>query len=338
MNMKDMIRSFPEQLLEQYTALKDFNLNSDKFSDIDRIVIAGMGGSAIAGDIVKLILRNNIKKEIQVVRDYDCNNLYKNNSTLFIMSSYSGNTEETISMYNIAKSCSDKIICVTTGGKLKELAIRDRVSIIGIPSDFQPRAALGYSLISLMMILNKLALASLSSIESILESVPKLNLFYEENCKNDQYAYRIAKDIYDGFILIYGTELTNPIVSRFRAQIAENSKILASHHILPELNHNEIEGFGTNSFSPIPRKVLWISDQDDHSQVLKRINITSEILKDMKIENFHINLPNVNKDCFICRTLKLIYLTDWISYYLAEFNDVDPIPVDVIMKLKQKMS
>lgn len=336
MDMKEMIRSFPNQLLEQYDALKTIDL--DEFSDIDRIVICGMGGSAISGDIAKLILGNNIKKEIHIIRDYDCSDIYKTNSTLFIMSSYSGNTEETLSMYAVAKSYSDKIICVTTGGELKKRAVRDNISIVSIPSDFQPRAALGYSLMSLMVILNKLDLIPSSSIESILDSIPELNLFYNQSCKKEQYAYKLAKNIYDGLILIYGTSSTSPIVSRFRAQIAENAKILSSDHILPEMNHNEIEGFGSNFLPLISKNVIWIYDKDDHEQILKRIDITSEIFKSMKINNFDISINDCAKDNFTSRTLKLIYLTDWVSYYLAEFNNVDPVPVDIIMKLKNKMA
>mgnify|MGYP001299393795 CR=1 FL=1 len=174
-------------------------------------------------------------------------------------------------------------------------------------------------------------------VNSVEKSNPKLHSFYEDNCKKNQYAYKIAKDIYGGLIMIYGTSLTEPIVSRFRSQIAENAKLLASHHILPELNHNEIEGFGTNPFPDIPRHVVWIKDQDDHKQVEKRMRITSGILKDIGVKNIYININNSTQDNFVTRSLKLIYLTDWISYYLAEFNNVDSIPVDTIMKLKNKM-
>ena len=343
MNMYDMIKGFPDQFSDQYNTLKDLNFNLDKFSNIDRIVISGMGGSAISGDIVKLLLRDSIENSLHVIRDYSCNSLYQSNATLFIISSYSGNTEEALSMYEVAKGCSKKIICVTTGGKLKELADRDGIETIllnpiSISEGFQPRAALGYSIMALLMILNKLNLDSNSQIEMIVDSIPKLHSFYEDNCKKNQYAYKIAKDIYGGLIVIYGTLLTEPIVSRFRSQIAENAKLLASHHILPELNHNEIEGFGSNPFPTIPRHVVWINDQDDHKQVVKRIRITSEILKDMGTKNIYININNSVRDNFVTRSLKLIYLTDWISYYLTEFNNVDPIPVDTIMKLKNKMS
>ena len=338
MNMQDMIKSFPDQLLDQYNSIKDLVFSLDDFSDIDRIVISGMGGSAISGDIVKLILRNNIKKTVHIIRDYNCEELYKNDSTLFIMSSYSGNTEETLSMYKVAKACSKKNICITTGGELKRLADEDGIPVVSIPEGFQPRAALGYSLISLIVILDKLNLISNFHIESILNSAPKLHSFYDSNCRENQYAHKISKNIYGGFITIYGTASTEPIVSRFRAQIAENAKLLTSDHMLPELNHNEIEGFGTNPFPDIPRHAIWISDKDDHKQVLKRIQITSEILSDIDVKNFYINLADVDKDDFVTRSLKLVYLTDWISYYLAEFNKVDPVPVDTIMKLKNKMA
>tara|TARA_B110001454_G_C12654639_1_gene406862 strand:- start:145 stop:1173 length:1029 start_codon:yes stop_codon:yes gene_type:complete len=338
MDMDQMIKSFPNQISEQHEALKDLSFNLDNFLNIDNIVIAGMGGSAISGDIIKLLLRDDIKYPINIIRDYNCSMLYKSNSTLFIISSYSGNTEEALSMYEVARKCSKKIICVTTGGKLKELADRDSINTVSITKGFQPRAALGYSLMALMMILNKLKLVPDSYVNSMIESIPKLELFYEDHCKKDQYAHKFAEKIYGGLIMIYGTALTDPIVSRFRAQIAENAKLLSSHHILPELNHNEIVGFETNPFPNIPRRVVWISDPEDHKQVLKRMKITFKLFEDMKIENFYINIINSDKDNFITRSLKLIYITDWISYYLSDFNNVDPIPVDTIKKLKDKMS
>tara|TARA_B100002052_G_scaffold127071_3_gene116718 strand:- start:1220 stop:2236 length:1017 start_codon:yes stop_codon:yes gene_type:complete len=338
MNMEEMIKSFPRQLEEQYNTLQNLNFNLDEFLNIDQIVVCGMGGSAISGDIAKLIIGDNIEKSIQVIRDYDCSKVYKNNSTLFIISSYSGNTEETLSMYNIAKTCSKKIICVTTGGELKKIADNDNIPVVLIPTDFQPRAALGYSLMSLIVIFNKLNFISKSIIDSVLESIPDLHSFYSDFCKEGQNAYKIAESIYSGFIYIYGTSLTDPIASRFRAQISENAKLLASHSILPELNHNEIEGFGTNPFPNISRNVLWMIDKNDHEQVQKRMRITSEIFKNMGINNFDISISNNNSGSFISRSLELVYLTDWISYYLAKFNQVDPIPVNTIMKLKDKMS
>ena len=298
MDMEEMIGSFPQQLEEQYFILKKLNLNLDIFSEINKIAICGMGGSAISGDIAKLIIGDNIDKSIDIIRDYDCSNIYKNNSTLFIISSYSGNTEETLSMYNIAKAYSDKVICITTGGELGKFADMDNIPVISIPTNFQPRAALGYSLMSLMMIFNKLNLILGSSIDSILESVPKLNSFYIDNCQEGKDAYKIAESIHGGFILIYGTILTESIISRFRSQIAENAKLLASHHILPELNHNEIEGFTTNLFPDVPRHVVWVSDKNDHVQVKKRMEITSNIFKSMGINNFHIDITN-NTDNFI---------------------------------------
>ena len=336
MNMHEMIKSFPNQILEQYNALESLSFDLDIFSDIDDIVISGMGGSAISGDIVKLLLRDDLKNSIHIIRDYNCNRLYQKNSTLFIISSYSGNTEEALSMYEVAKRSSKKIVCVTTGGKLKELADRDSIDVISITKGFQPRAALGYSLMALMMTLNKLNLVPDFYIESMIKSVPKLESFYHTICKKNQYAYKFAEKIYGGIIILYGTALTEPIVSRFRAQIAENAKLLSSHHILPELNHNEIEGFGTNPLPGISRHVVWISDLNDHEQVLKRMKITSDLLQELEIENFDLKIESI-VDNFVSRSLKLVYLTDWISYYLSDFNGVDPIPVNTIMKLKDKM-
>ena len=127
---------------------------------------------------------------------------------------------------------------------------------------------------------------------------------------------------------------TDVIASRFRAQLAENSKVLASHHSLPELNHNEIEGWNNSQFKDLDKKIIWIKDPSDHIQIKSRIDITSNLLSDLDVESIHIEAEGDNK---ISRVLKLIYLTDWISYIVAKLNDVDPIPVSRIENLKRQM-
>ena len=334
MNMKEMIRSMPYQINHQSKNLQDLSFDKNKFKDIGHIVIAGMGGSAISGDFSKLMLKDSIDIPIYVVRDYTLPK-WCNNSTLFILSSYSGNTEETLSIYKQAKEKSDKIISITTGGTLESNSIADQIDVVNLPKGYQPRAAIGFSLFTLMVVLKKIDLIKQEVIESILVASEELKSFYNDFCEVNGYAFKIANKIRDGVVSIYGVESsTDVIASRFRAQLAENAKILTSHHSLPELNHNEIEGWNSNQFVGLNKHIIWIQDIEDHKQVKNRIEITSELLSELDVENIFIIVDGENR---ISRLIKLIYLTDWISYYVAEINGVDPIPVNRIESLKKRM-
>ena len=159
--------------------------------------------------------------------------------------------------------------------------------------------------------------------------------FAKKYCEENQYAYSIAEQIKDSVISIYGTESsTDAIASRFRAQLAENSKVIASLHNLPELSHNEIEGWNNSQFKDIKKNIIWLSDQDDHTRIHKRIKVTSELLSEIGVNNIFISCDDQNS---IIRYLKLLLLIDWISYYLAIIKSIDPIPVNRITNLKEQL-
>jgi glucose/mannose-6-phosphate isomerase len=335
MKMEEMIRSFPNQINEQFNNLKSETFDLNLFKDIKSIVIAGMGGSAISGDLVRILTKNKISIPITVIRDYSIP-LWSNEDTLFILSSYSGNTEETMSCFDAALSKSKKLIAICTGGKLQEKSINNNVRVISIPKGYQPRAALGYSLITLLSILNKLQVLESDYLDSVINASNKLDSFYDEFCKRDSLAYTIAQKLKGSMIAIYGVESsTDHIAGRLRAQIAENAKMLATYNVLPEMNHNEIEAWNKTQFSNMKKIAIWISDKDDHPRVLQRIKITSELLEEIDVENIFITCDGDN---YPERCLKLLFLNDWVSYYLAEINNTDPVPVDRIMNLKNKLS
>lgn len=335
MNMEEMIRSFPTQINQQFENLKSESFDLNQFSNIKNIVIAGMGGSAISGDLVKILTKNQLNIPITVVRDYTIPS-WSDENTLFILSSYSGNTEETISCFNAALLKSKKIISICTGGELQKKSINNNVKVVSIPKGYQPRAALGYSLITLVCVLSKIELLDINFLNLIIKASMKLDSFYDEFCTKDSLAYRIADKINGGVIAIYGVESsTDHIASRLRAQIAENSKMLATYNVLPEMNHNEIEAWNKHQFSDMKKTVIWISDKDDHPRILQRIQITSKLLEEINVENIFIACSGDN---YQERCLKLLFLNDWISYYLAEINNTDPVPVDRIMSLKNKLS
>ena len=205
-----------------------------------------------------------------------------------------------------------------------------------MPLGYQPRAAIGFSIMSLLIILQKLHLSDSTVSNYAIKSSEELDIFFDNYCQKDQYAFQIADKIKDSIVSIYGTQFSTDIVaSRFRAQLAENSKIIASHNVLPELNHNEIEGWNNYQFNNITKNIIWLLDKDDNDRIKKRIRISSELLSEIKINNIKISCDGDNR---IIRCFKLILLTDMISYYLANIKKIDPIPVNRIMTLKEKMS
>ena len=335
MRMDEMIRSFPHQINDQWEALKSLDLDLDRFSGIENIVIAGMGGSAISGDIAKMLSKNELSVPITVVRDYSIPR-WTDERTLFILSSYSGNTEETISCFKAAILKSKKIISISTGGEIESLSLDNDVQIVGLPSNYQPRAALGFSLITLLTVLSKINLISSGFLNSVVTASNTLDDFYDKYCADGLLAESIAKQIKDGVIAIYGVESsTDSIASRFRAQIAENSKMLSTFNVIPEMNHNEIEAWNEFQFLDMKKIAIWIHDEDDHPRILDRIKITSKLLEKIDIKNIFIKCSGDN---YQERCLKLLFLNDWISYYLAKANNIDPIPVNRIMNLKSKLS
>ena len=335
MKMNEMIKSFPDQIIDQFENLNSLDLSLDKFSNVNSIVIAGMGGSAISGDLVKLFLKNDIDVPITVLRDYSIPN-WTNENTLFILSSYSGNTEETLSCFDLAVSKSRKVISISTGGNLETESLKHEVPIVKIPKGYQPRAALGFSLITLLCVLNKINLVNSNFIDKIIDATKSLYQYMDEFCTKEGLAASIAKSINNSIIAIYGVEnSTDHIASRLRAQIAENSKMLTSFNVIPEMNHNEIEGWNSFQFKNLNKVAIWIYDEEDNPRILDRIKITTNLLEKIGVNNLLIKTSGKNYEE---RCLKLIYLNDWISYYLAAENNIDPIPVNRIMELKSKLS
>ena len=302
----------------------------NEYNDIQNVVILGMGGSAIGAEICTSIIKNEYTIPIFVNRNYNIPNWISAN-TLVIASSYSGNTEETILGYEQACKKTNNVVIISTGGTLTKIAKRNNHDILQIPKNYQPRAAVGYSMMAVFFSLIKTKLISFNIIqrlESLTNTLKKYSLELSKYNNNNE-ALIWAKILSKKIPVIYGSSSTTETVAlRFKGQLQENSKMIAFHNILPEMNHNEIEGWYDNK----NLIVIWLKDKDDISQIKKRISITKKILENSNIVNKILEVSGKN---FTERFLKLIILTDWISYYLAILNNIDPSPVEKIQKLKE---
>lgn len=335
-NMFQSIWDFPENIIDAVELSENISLKNI-YDSVNKIVIAGMGGSAIGGDVVYSLIKKDIKFPYIVNREYDIP-AWVDSSTLVICSSYSGNTEETISVLRKAKSVNAKVIGITTGGTLGSLCTEFNYDHIIIPSGLQPRAALAFSFIPLLYLLKKTGLIQ-SELKSWLHSSAKLirskrEDFSKQDASND--AFNLAKNIYNKLPIIYAdSESLETVAVRLKGQICENGKILSYHSIFPEMNHNEIVGWHNNSEYFSNYYVLWLVDKEMNERNKSRHVIISDILSSLEVDQHKIEVPG---DTFKERFLLLIHYGDWLSYWCAILHNTDPSPVENIQTLKNKLS
>ena len=335
-DMYGVISNMPDQIREAVKLAENFHLNIDTES-VSNILFAGMGGSAIGGDLVRSILEDECKLPISVVRNYKLP-MWAGESTLLLVSSYSGNTEESISAYKdaIKKRC--KIICVTTGGKLQELANNDEVPVLIIPAGLPPRGAIAYSSIPWLLIFASLGIIKnrANDIESMALELEKVIKEYGNyDLEQDNLPLSVAKRAVGKIPLIYvSTGSFSVIGKRWANQIQENAKMLAYTNELPEMNHNEIMGWhliGLSKESVLP---IFIISNSYHPRVSLRFDITSKLVEEKSGEVVRIN-PTGDK--LIIQLFSLIVMGDFISYYLSLLNNINPEPVDIINEIKEQL-
>mgnify|MGYP001203438811 FL=1 len=335
-NMYKSIYDFSSNIESAFTIGEKILLNNN-YNSINRVVIAGMGGSAIGGDVVRLLLSSSKNIPITVSRNYNLPSWVDENS-LVICSSYSGHTEETLSSFDDAKNKNSKIISISTGGFLKDLTIKNDLDFIKIPKGLQPRAALAFSFVPIIYLLIKIGIISVEILEKLKNSLAVLyesrNLFSQDN--DDNPTYNLANHIYKTFPIIYSQDNTTSIIARrWKGQLNENSKMLAFSNVIPEMNHNEIVGWENNSQLLKKISIIWLVDKDNHKRNILRMNQTNSLIKNFSSNQHFIEMKG---DIGIERDLKFIHFGDWLSYWCAIFHKTDPTPVKKIDLLKNKLS
>ena len=335
-NMFNSIWEFADNIEDAFSLGNNIELKY-KYENITNIIIAGMGGSAIGGDVAYILEKKNLNIPLQVFRGYDCP-LWVNKNSLVICSSYSGNTEETLCVFNEAIKKGAKVIGITTGGKLKDELVNKGKDIILIPKGLQPRAALAYSFVPIIKFLGKANIINPSInryLKGIVDNLKKHRLIYSERSENNPI-YNIANEIKNKLPIIYADSSSLLIAAiRLKGQLAENSKMLSYHNELPELNHNEIVGWENNIDLLSNLVVLWLKDISDNPRVKHRQEITNSILKEMNIEQYNIS---VDGNSFHERFLHMIHYGDWLSYWCAILLKTDPSPVHKINRLKNELN
>lgn len=330
-----MVANLPEQVQEAYAAAAEVEM--EDFGEVSGIAVAGMGGSAIGGDVVAAAYENQLGNPMITVRGYHLPHWIGSRSLVFVVS-YSGNTEETISCLEEAIGRGCRIICISTGGRISGMAREHNLPLIEVPASLQPRAAMGWLSVPIAACLEGLGL-----IESVEDDVQEASavlgrlceLYGPENAAAGNPAKQLAADLENLIPVIYGAELTAVAAYRWKCQINENSKALAFAHQFPELNHNEVVGWERPAELLKDYRIIYLKDEQSHPQNHKRMDVTAELLKDYVGE---IREYTTSGQSRLARLLSSTLLGDYVSLYLAVLYGIDPSPVIRIESLKKRLA
>lgn len=336
LNMFKVLKDFHLQIEDAVAVSNSFNLDNFNAGGITNIVVSGLGGSAIGGDYARSYLQYDLKIPMIVNRGY-CLPEFCNENTLVIISSYSGNTEETVSALNEALEKKCRIICITTGGKIGETADKQNLPCIKVPEGYQPRCAIGYSFFIVLKTLSALRFITdrTDEIDAVVKLIKELSPVYSNPNSPNNTPMHIAKAVKGKLPVIYSSsDVLDTVNLRWRGQFSENSKILAYGNGYPEMNHNELVGWRLNKDIIKNIIVIYLRDEEDHKRVSLRMDITSKIIEEYANEVITLNGIGKSK---LERIFELTYIGDWATFYLALLYGEDPNEIDVLHELKEEL-
>lgn len=320
----DAAMSLPDYLRDALWRVDSAKLEN---GDAAGLLVCGMGGSAIGGDLAIAALGSRLNRPMQVVRAYGLP-AWTPPEYAVLCSSYSGNTEETLGCWAAAEAVGGRRIVASTGGRLAEQARAGGVPVIGMPAGLQPRAAVGYAFTIAAAVASAVGVApglrsEIDSSAAHLEAVRDSLL---------SAASEIADRLHGSVPLLYGCDVTAAVSFRWKCQINENAKLPAFNHELPELDHNEIVGWSgarEGDFSAV-----LLADRDQHPRERRRIELTADLLAERAHDVITVETVGQTRTE---RLLWAVMLGDLVSLELAAREGVDPTPVEAIESLKGRL-
>ncbi len=320
----------PKQLL-----YSDFEFNPTDIDQIENIVVAGMGGSALTAMICQAWWASRLGVPYEIVRGYDLPK-YVGKSTLVIASSYSGNTEETVACFNQAQSLGATIVVISAGGKLKELATQHGHNFLPLPAGYQPRMTIGLSLSVFARVFEKLGLVS--GVVSELEQASKLLESYTSKWSKEvktaeNPAKHLAEELMGKSMVIYAGPTLTPAAYKMKAGFNESARNVAFWNMLPEMNHQELMGWTSHPIDK-PFGVIELRSSLDHERVNKRFEVMNKLLSGRMPRPFEVQVEGKN---LIEQNLWAIMFGDFVSTYLGILNGVNPNTSETIEKFKKEL-
>jgi glucose/mannose-6-phosphate isomerase len=327
------ILAIPEHLRDALWKVESAGL--DSWDSRGGIIVAGMGGSAIGGELARSILGDHASRPLIAARAYGLPS-WTTNETTVVCTSYSGNTEETLACYEAAGVIGARRVAVTSGGKLAEQARADGVPVIPVAGGYQPRAAVAYMTIA---VLEVAALAGVgprmnSEIDVAADHLEELVIEWGPDGADGTDAKALARALNGTVPILAGAGLTTAIAYRWKTQLNENAKVPAYAQELPEMDHNEIEGWASaNDFGRF--SAVFLDDDDTHPRVKERMELTSRLIRPGAAGVYSVNSRGRTT---VERVFSLVLLGDLVSLYLAVLRGVDPEPVKLLEALKAELA
>lgn len=328
--MIEDLDTFPSQCEEAVSIGRKKELPFD-FEEFDRVVVTGMGGSGIVGDLLSRL----VDLPVDSNRGYYLPGKTRSDD-LLIAVSYSGNTEETLSALRDGLRRGMKVVCLSTGGKMVDFCRRESVPLIQIPTGHQPRASTGYMLFPLLEIFDEAGLAGTLDLDKLIEEIKNLAETWNSEVETkDNPPKRLAREFKRKIPIVYGTKGNTEVVAyRWKTQINENAKQPGFWNVFPELNHNETVGYELGSELMENGKVIMLKNGMELERNKLRMEIMEDLFSDEGIEYSVVRAPEGDK---FTRIIGQIYFGDYFSTYLALLNQVDPSPVRLIESFKSRL-
>ena len=335
-NMLGHLHDFPRECQRAWNGAISMDLPRE-CGQVERVIVCGMGGSAIGGDLARRLALIEDGVPMWVHRDYDLPPMMSE-SALLIFSSYSGNTEETLSSFTETTGTLARRLVLSTGGRLVEMASREEVPVHRIDYQAPPRAAFPHSFFSLLGILHKLRLLEVkpSHLQEAFSLVDDLSISVRQDVplENNQ-AKQLAQRLHTRLSVIYGAGLLSEVAVRWKTQLNENSKSWAFSEILPELNHNAVVGYGLPREIAGQAHVILLHSSLLHPRISLRYRLTAEL---MKRDGVTCEILEASASSPLAQMIQLVLLGDYVSFYLAVLNNVDPTAVGPIDYLKSRLA
>ena len=326
--MLDHLHQFPEQCRLAWEKVLKFDLPPE-YSSVDKVIILGMGGSAIGGDMVRRLALAESKVPVWIHRDYGLPPFVDRN-TLVIASSYSGNTEETLAAFTASLKTPARKLAITAGGKLRQLAEKEGIPVFSIDYQAPPRAAFPHSFVPLVGIFQKLGLLGDKSAE-VKQALDILAKFAQDLVETTPLvsnpAKRLAASLKGHLVVIYGGEVLSEVARRWKNQLNENSKAWAFFEFFPELNHNAVVGY---DFPPeVKERVFVVLLRSALFSPRSRLHCeaTAELLAESGISHEGVEVVG---EIALAQVMSLVLFGDYVSLYLAMLNETDPTPLEAV--------